>query len=112
MIEILDEILPPRPHLLPLRAGNRRNAEIYGRRTARKQHVGRDLVKYSPGKRQSLHTQSPGLKSFLCDTHIAGSTELSSNILEKQKCVARVECNATVGPGINANVVRHLQDQP
>ena len=60
----------------------------------------------------SLYTHSPGLKSFLCDTHIAGSTELSSNILEKQKCVARVECNATVGPGINANVVRHLQDQP
>lgn len=111
MIGVLDEISPPRQHLLPLGAGNHRNAVIYRRGTARKQHVGKDLMKYSPAKRQSLHMQRPGLKSFLCDMHIAGSTGLSSNILEKQKCVACVECNATAGPGINANSVQHLHDQ-
>lgn len=111
MIGILDEISPPRQHLLPLGAGNHRNAVIYQRGTARKQHVGKDLMKYSPAKRQSLHMQRTGLKSFLCDMHRAGSTGLSSNILEKQKRVACAECNATAGLGINANSVRHLHDQ-
>ena len=112
MIGILDEISPPRQHLLSLSAGNHRNAVIYQRGAARKQHVRKDLMKYSPAKRQSLHTQRPGLKSFLCDMHIAGSTGLSSNMLEKQQCAACAECNATARPGINANSVRHLHDQP